>query len=155
MKRFALLGAAICLVAALTTACGGSSNSTQATGTATATASPTAAAEQKTGPEAAGGPTITMPFFTFGASATRNVVSSASVGSTGGRMWTTSPLTVPFVDGDHGNASNFRFAFTGEVMKPVARPGSQPMPRHVNGSRCALVIPQSVIVLMAQSAAAT
>lgn len=70
MKRFALLGAAICLVAALTTACGGSSNSTQATGTATATASPTAAAEQKTGPEAAGGPTITIANMSFGATLT-------------------------------------------------------------------------------------
>ena len=67
MKRFALLGAAICLVAALTTACGGSSNSTQATGTATATASPTAAAEQKTGPEATGGPNITIANMSFGA----------------------------------------------------------------------------------------
>ena len=67
---------------------------------------------------------------------------------------TTSPLTVPLVDGDHGTASNFRLALTGEVMKPVARPGSQPMPRQVNGSRCALAMPQLVIVFTAQSAAA-
>ena len=65
------------------------------------------------------------------------------------------PEGVPFVEGDHGSASNFRLAFTGEVMNPVARPGSQPMPRHSNGSRCAFVMPQFVIVLIAQSAAAT
>jgi len=44
---------------------------------------------------------------------------------------------------------------TGEVMAPVARPGSHPMPRHVNGSRCAFFMPQLVIVLTAQLAAAT
>ena len=37
---------------------------------------------------------------------------------------------------------------------PVARPGSQPMPRHVNGSRWPFVIPQLVIVFIAQFAAA-
>ena len=69
-------------------------------------------------------------------------------------MLTTSPLTVPLVDGDHGTASNFRLALTGDVMNPVARPGSQPTPRQVNGSRCALTMPQLVIVFTAHSAAA-
>ena len=67
MKRFAMFGAAMCLVAALTTACGGSSNSTKATDTATATASPTATAEQTTAPAAASGPTITIANMNFGA----------------------------------------------------------------------------------------
>src|SRR5215831_18565187 len=101
-----------------------------------------------------GAPAITMWPFTRGAMPARYAVSSASVGASGGATTTTSPLTVPLVDGDHGTASNFRLAFTGDVMKPVARPGSQPTPRHVNGSRCALTMPQLVIVLTAHSAAA-
>src|SRR5882724_1995877 len=53
MKRFGLFCAAMCLVAAFATACGGSNTSTQEpeTGTATATASPTAG--QSSGPAAA------------------------------------------------------------------------------------------------------
>ena len=62
---------------------------------------------------------------------------------------------MPLVDGDHGTASNLRFAFTGDVMNPLALPGSQPTPRQVNGSRCAFFIPQLVIVFTAQLAAAT
>jgi len=62
MKRFGLFCAAMCLVAALATACGGSDKSTQApeTGTATATASPTS------GPAAAGAATITIASMSFG-----------------------------------------------------------------------------------------
>jgi hypothetical protein len=112
-----------------------------------------------TGPKSTGafggGPTITMPPFTFGANVVRYAVNSASVGFSGGTMLTTSPVTLPLVDGDHGAASNLRFIFTGAVTKPLALPGSHPMPRHVNGSRCAFVIPQLVIVLIAQLAAAT
>ena len=63
MKRFGLLWAAMCLAAALTTACGGSSN-TQATGTATA--SPTATAEQTSGPAQASGATITIANMNYG-----------------------------------------------------------------------------------------
>jgi plastocyanin len=50
MKRFGLFCAAICLVAAFATACGGSNTSTQekASGTATATGSPTAMAAAAT-----------------------------------------------------------------------------------------------------------
>ena len=68
MKRFGLFCAAMCLVAAFATACGGSNTSTQEpeTGTATATASPTATAEQTSGPAAAGAATITIASMSFG-----------------------------------------------------------------------------------------
>jgi plastocyanin len=66
MKRFGLIWAAMCLVAALATACGGSSNTSQATGTATATASPTATAEQTSGPAQASGATITIANMNYG-----------------------------------------------------------------------------------------
>ena len=68
MKRFGLFCAAMCLVAAFATACGGSNTSTQekATGTATATASPTATAGQTSGPAAAAGATITIASMSFG-----------------------------------------------------------------------------------------
>ena len=64
MKRFGLFCAAMCLVAAFATACGGSNTSTQekATGTATATASPTATAGQTSG----SGATITIASMSFG-----------------------------------------------------------------------------------------
>src|SRR5262245_23665895 len=67
MKKFGLFWAAMCLVAAVATACGGSSNTTQATGTETATASPTATAEQPSGPAAASGATLTIANMSFGA----------------------------------------------------------------------------------------
>lgn len=71
MNRFGLLWA-VCLVAAVATACGGSSgpsetstsgttNATSASGTATATASPSASA-----PAAASAPTITISQMSFG-----------------------------------------------------------------------------------------
>jgi plastocyanin len=63
MKRFGLFWAAMCLVAAVATACGGSSNTTQATGTETATAT----AEQTSGPAAASGATMTIANMNFGA----------------------------------------------------------------------------------------
>jgi len=68
MKRFGLFCAAMCLVAAFATACGGSNTSKQEpeTGTATATASPTATAEQTSGPAAAGAATITIANMSFG-----------------------------------------------------------------------------------------
>jgi plastocyanin len=67
MKRFGLFCAAICLVAAIATACGGSSTSPQEqTGTATATASPTGTAEATSGPAAAGAATITIANMNFG-----------------------------------------------------------------------------------------
>jgi plastocyanin len=68
MKRFGLFCAAMCLVAAFATACGGSDTSTQEpkTGTATATASPTATAEETSGPAAAGAATITIASMSFG-----------------------------------------------------------------------------------------
>jgi plastocyanin len=68
MKRFGLFCAAMCLVAAFATACGGSGTSTQEreTGTATATASPTATAEQTSAPAAAGSATITIADMSFG-----------------------------------------------------------------------------------------
>ena len=64
MKRFGLFCAAMCLVAAFATACGGSSTSTpeKETGTATATASPTAGASSA--PAAA---TMTIASMNFGA----------------------------------------------------------------------------------------
>ena len=68
MKRFGLFCAAMCLVAAFATACGGSDTSTQEqeTGTATATASPTSTAEPTSGPAAAGAATITIASMSFG-----------------------------------------------------------------------------------------
>lgn len=67
MKRFGLFCAAMCLVAAMATACGGSSKtSTQETGTATMTASPTGTAEATSGPAAAGAATITIANMSFG-----------------------------------------------------------------------------------------
>jgi plastocyanin len=68
MKRFGLFCAAMCLVAAFATACGGSNTSTQEpeTGTATATASPTATAEETSGPAAAGAATVTIANMSFG-----------------------------------------------------------------------------------------
>jgi plastocyanin len=68
MKRFGLFCAAMCLVAAFATACGGSNTSTEekATGTATATASPTATAGKTSGPAAAAAATITIASMSFG-----------------------------------------------------------------------------------------
>jgi plastocyanin len=68
MKRFGLFWAAMCLVAAVVTACGGSSTSTKetGTGTATATASPTATAEATSAPAVAGGAAITITNMNFG-----------------------------------------------------------------------------------------
>jgi plastocyanin len=65
MKRFGLFCAAMCLVAAFATACGGSSTSTpeKETGTATATASPTAGAGASSAPAAA---TMTIASMNFG-----------------------------------------------------------------------------------------
>jgi plastocyanin len=69
MKKFGLFWAAMCLVAALATACGGSSNTTQEpqTGTATATASATGTAEATSAPAAAGAATMTLANMSFGA----------------------------------------------------------------------------------------
>ena len=68
MKRFGLFWAAMCLVAAVATACGGSSTSTEEakTGTATATASPTGTAEATSAPAAAGAATIMIMNMSFG-----------------------------------------------------------------------------------------
>jgi plastocyanin len=66
MKRFGLFCAAMCLVAAFATACGGSNTSTQEKATGTATASPTATAGQTSGSAAAAGATITIASMSFG-----------------------------------------------------------------------------------------
>ncbi len=68
MKRIGLFCAAICLVAAFATACGGSNTSTQekASGTVTATASPTTSAGQTSGSAAAAATTITISGMSFG-----------------------------------------------------------------------------------------
>jgi plastocyanin len=68
MKRFGLFWAALCLVAAVATACGGSDTSTEEreTGTATMTASPTGTAETTSAPAAAGAATITIATMSFG-----------------------------------------------------------------------------------------
>jgi plastocyanin len=65
MKRFGLFCAAMCVVAALATACGGSSNSTYGSqsGTATATAS---GSEATTAPASASAATITIANMNFG-----------------------------------------------------------------------------------------
>jgi plastocyanin len=65
MKRFGLFWAAMCLVAALATACGGSSNTSQESpsGTATATAS---GSEATSAPAPAGAATITITNMSFG-----------------------------------------------------------------------------------------
>lgn len=65
MKRFGLFCAAMCLVAAFATACGGSSNNAQGSGTGTATM--TASPESTTsGAAAAGMATITITGMKFG-----------------------------------------------------------------------------------------
>lgn len=68
MKRFGLFWAAICLVAAVATGCGGSSTSTEetGTGTATATASPTGAEETTSAPAAASAASIMIMNMSFG-----------------------------------------------------------------------------------------
>jgi plastocyanin len=65
MKRFGLFWAAVCLVAAMTTACGGSSNPTYASnsGTETATAS---GSEATSAPASASAATITIANMNFG-----------------------------------------------------------------------------------------
>jgi plastocyanin len=65
MKRFGLFWAAMCLVAALATACGGSSNTPQESpsGTATATAS---GSEATSAPASATAATITITNMSFG-----------------------------------------------------------------------------------------
>lgn len=67
MKKFGLFCAAMCLITAFATACGGSDTSTQEpeTGTVTATASPTTTAAQTSGPAAAAA-TITIANMSFG-----------------------------------------------------------------------------------------
>jgi plastocyanin len=69
MKRLGLFWFGMCLVAALATACGGSSNSTQQsqTGTETATASASAATSA---PTAAAAATITIANMSFGEAVT-------------------------------------------------------------------------------------
>jgi plastocyanin len=64
MKRFGLFCAAMCLVAAFATACGGSNTSTQEKATGTATASPTAG--KTSGTAAAAAATITIASMSFG-----------------------------------------------------------------------------------------
>src|SRR5690242_18229828 len=72
MKRFGLFWATACLVAALATACGGSSSTTQgsAPGTATATTSPSGEATASSAPAAASAATITIANMNFGAPVT-------------------------------------------------------------------------------------
>jgi plastocyanin len=68
MKRFGLFWAAMCLVAAVATACGGSDTTTEETGTGTqtATASPTGTAEATSAPAAASAATMTIANNNFG-----------------------------------------------------------------------------------------
>lgn len=68
MKRFGLFCAAMCVVAALATACGGSSNTTteSKTQTATATSSPSGDATASSAPSAASAATITIANMSFG-----------------------------------------------------------------------------------------
>ena len=68
MKRFGLFWAAMCLVAAVATACGGSSSTSQqaATGTATMTAGATGTAEATNAPAAASVATMTIASMNFG-----------------------------------------------------------------------------------------
>ena len=69
MKRFGLFCAAMCFVAALATACGGSDNTAQEpqTGTATATSSPSGEATKSSAPMASTAATITIANMSFGA----------------------------------------------------------------------------------------
>jgi len=64
MKRFGLFCAGMCLVAALATACGGSSNSTSESKSGTATA--TANSEATSAPASASAATITIADMNFG-----------------------------------------------------------------------------------------
>jgi plastocyanin len=68
MKRFSVFCVAMCFVAALVAACGGSSNSTAGsqTGTATATSSPSGEATKSSAPAAATAATITISNMSFG-----------------------------------------------------------------------------------------
>ena len=65
MKRFGLFCGAMCVVAALATACGGSSNTTQASQSGTATAT-TSSSEATNAPVSAGAATITIANMNFG-----------------------------------------------------------------------------------------
>jgi plastocyanin len=69
MNKFGLVCAAMCVVAALATACGGSSNGTQGsqTQTATATSSPSGEATKSSAPAAATAAAITIANMSFGA----------------------------------------------------------------------------------------
>jgi plastocyanin len=67
MKRSGLFWAAICLVAALATACGGSDSSAQQSSTATATTSPSGETTASSAPAAASAATITIADMNFGA----------------------------------------------------------------------------------------
>jgi plastocyanin len=62
MKKFGLFCAAICLITAVATACGGSDTTSEQSGTVTATASPA----ETSGPAAAAGSTITIASMKFG-----------------------------------------------------------------------------------------
>ena len=68
MKRFGLFCAGMCVVAALATACGGSSSTSQEsqTGTATATSSPSGEATKSSAPMASTAATITIASMSFG-----------------------------------------------------------------------------------------
>jgi plastocyanin len=68
MKKFGLFCAAVCLVAAMATACGGSNTSTEdrGTGTATLTASPSSSESETSTPAQAAAATITIANMSFG-----------------------------------------------------------------------------------------
>lgn len=66
MKRFGLFWAAMCLVAAVATACGGSSSTSQQGATGTATMTSSATAEATNAPAAASAATMTIASMNFG-----------------------------------------------------------------------------------------
>jgi plastocyanin len=68
MKKFGLFCASVCLVAAMSTACGGSNTATEerGTGTATLTASPTESEGKASNPAQAAAGTITIASMSFG-----------------------------------------------------------------------------------------
>jgi plastocyanin len=68
MKKIGMFLAAVTLIAAIVTACGGSSSTNETTDTATGaeTATPSATATSENGPTATAGATITIENMTFG-----------------------------------------------------------------------------------------
>ena len=99
-------------------------------------------------------PTRTIRPLIFGCVSVIQLLSSASVGRSGGVIAMASAMTVPFVEGVQARTSPTSESFTGDTMNPENRSFSHPGRPKSQGSRWPLVKPHSVICLTAHSAAA-